>query len=260
MCKEGFFSDLFSLEGQVALVTGGSKGLGREMARTLAMAGADVAICSRDGGAAETVAAEISTESGRRVVGFSCDVRESDQVAAFVDTVSSELGDVTIAVLNAGVNVRKPTAEFTEAEWDLVMDTNVKGAFLFARRLLPGMRERGYGRMVLLGSILSFVGVAGRPAYCSSKAALLGLTRTLALEAAQDGVCVNAICPGPFDTPMNVDLTRDPATREAFIEQIPVGRWGEPRDLQGLALLLCSPACRFITGAGYLIDGGWTAQ
>jgi NAD(P)-dependent dehydrogenase (short-subunit alcohol dehydrogenase family) len=181
-------------------------------------------------------------------------------VAGLVDAVAERLGPVDILILNAGVNVRKETPDLQEEDWDFVIDTNLKGAFLVAQQVLPGMRERAYGRVVLLGSILSFVSVAGRAAYSSSKAAVLGLTRTLALEGAKDDVCVNAICPGPFDTPMNVALTEDPKTRAEFAARIPVGRWGDPQDLRGLTLLLCSPACQFITGSSYLIDGGWTAQ
>ena len=171
------------------------------------------------------------------------------------------MGPVDILVASAaGVNIRKDSADLTDEDWDAVLDTNVKGSFLVARALLPGMRRRRWGRVVLMGSALSFISIPGRAAYAASKAAILGLTRTLALEAAADGVCVNAICPGPFRTPMNEPLLRDESKGRALIAKIPMGRWAEPGELRGLVLYLCSPACSFVTGAAMSIDGGWTVH
>lgn len=140
------------------------------------------------------------------------------------------------------------------------MNVNLRGAFLIARRMLPGMKQRRWGRIIFLGSMLSFVAIPGRAAYGASKTAVLALARTLALEAASFGVCVNALCPGPFTTPMNEVVTENMEARESFVRRIPLGRWGEPSDLQGLALYLASPSSSFMTGAAVVIDGGWTAQ
>jgi NAD(P)-dependent dehydrogenase (short-subunit alcohol dehydrogenase family) len=254
------FRELFDLTGRTALVSGATKGLGREFARTLALAGAKVGICSRHGAEAEAVAAELAAETGRPVLGMACDVTAEADVARWVAAAGERLGPPDILVASAGINIRKPTAELTGADFDAVMDVNVKGAYLCSRAVLPGMQRRKFGRIVFLGSMLSFISIPGRAAYASSKAALLGLARTLALEAAADGVCVNALCPGPFETPMNLPLLEDPEKYKAFIAKLPIGRWAKPSEVRGILLYLCSPACSFMTGSSIVIDGGWTAQ
>jgi len=260
MSTETLFQDLFGLSGRVAFVTGASKGLGRAMAQAFAEAGADVALCSRSGSDAQQAATEIARSTGRRVVGLEADVSCAEGVHGFINEAQAELGPPDILVANAGINIRKPTGELTEADWDAVLNTNLKGAFLAAQAVLGGMRERGWGRIIFLGSMLSFISVPGRAAYASSKAALLGLTRTLALETAREGVRVNAICPGPFATPMNRVLIEDKERTRIFLEKVPVGRYGKPEELRGLALLLAGEAASFITGSAFVVDGGWTAQ
>ena len=257
---DDLFRELFDLRGRTALVSGATKGLGREVARTLSRAGAAVALCSRHGAEAEAVAAELAAETGGPVIGTACDVTDEAAVARWTSSVRERLGEPDILVASAGINIRKPTEALTGDEFDAVMAVNVKGAYACCRAVLPGMRSRGYGRIVLLGSMLSFISIPGRAAYASSKAALLGLARTLALEAAPDGVCVNALCPGPFETPMNRPLLEDPEKYRAFIAKLPIGRWAQPAEIRGVILLLCSPACSFMTGASLVIDGGWTAQ
>jgi len=256
----GLWSELFDLTGRTAWVTGGTKGLGREIALTLALAGADVAVCSRHGDEAESTAREIAAASGRRAWGGAADVTREAEVNRFIERMSAELAPPDILVACAGINIRKSSAELSEAEWDAILSINVKGSFLCARAVLPEMRRRGWGRVVFLGSMLSWISLPGRAAYASSKAALLGLTRTLALETAAEGICVNALCPGPFETPMNLPLLQDRAKYEAFIARLPIGRWAQPREIRGLILYLCSPACSFMTGSSVVIDGGWTAQ
>ena len=260
MKKNELFNQLFDLTGKVSVVTGGSNGLGRTMAETLAVAGSRVAICSRNGAEAGRVAKEISDMSGQVCLGLEADVSRKASVDGFFATVENRLGPVDILIANAGINVKKDIMACTEEDWDAIMDINLKGSFLCAKAVIPGMRKKRWGRIIFLGSMLSYVSIPGRSVYSSSKTAILGLTRTLALECAQDGICVNAICPGPFKTRMNLQLRQDDEKNRAFLGNLPIGRWGEPSELAGLTLYLSSGACSFMTGIGILIDGGWTSQ
>lgn len=251
---------VFDLSGRVAFVTGGSKGLGRTFAETLAEEGARVAVCSRNAAEAQAVAREIQDRAGTACLGTQGDVAASCDVRRMVAEIEAGLGPIDILVANAGINIRAEAETLTETDWDAVMNVNLKGAFLCAKAVMPGMRQRGWGRIVFMGSIMSFIALPARAAYASSKAALLGLTRTLALESARDGVCVNALCPGPFKTPMNLTLTQSEEKRQAMLAKVPMGRWGEPDELRGLMLCLCSNAASFMTGSAVVADGGWTAQ
>ena len=232
--------DTFRLDGKTALVTGGTKGLGLAMARALAQAGADIALCSRNAQEAQQAAREIAETTGRRAQGFEADITRGDSVARLAADIQASLGPVDILVNNAGCNVRKPTSELTEEDWDLVVDTSAKGSFLCSKAFMPSMVERKWGRVVMLGSIMSFVSLPGCAAYATAKSALLGLARTLALEGAPHGVTVNLICPGPFETPMNRVLMNDPEAYKAFLAKIPLGRWGQPEELGGLVVFLSS--------------------
>lgn len=169
-------------------------------------------------------------------------------------------GPIDILVNNAGVNVRGAAHELSIDDWDRVIDINLKAPFLCARHFGPGMCERGWGRVLNMGSILSVIALPGRAPYASAKAGLLNLTRVLALEWAQQGVTVNALCPGPFATEMNKSLLDDPEKYKAFVAKIPAGRWGELHEVTGAALFLCSDAASFVTGSALFVDGGWTAQ
>lgn len=252
--------DTFRLDGKTALVTGGTKGLGLAMAHALAQAGANIALCSRNLTEAKEAARGIADASGRRAEGFETDITRRDSVEQLARSIEQSLGTVDILINNAGCNIRKPIHELTEEDWDFVVDTSAKGSFLCSKAFMPGMIERKWGRVILLGSIMSFVSLPGRAAYATAKAALLGLGRTLALEGAPHGVTVNLICPGPFETPMNRVLMNDPEAYKAFLAKIPLGRWGQPEELGGLAVFLCSPAAAFVTGTSIVIDGGWTAM
>src|SRR5690606_18726004 len=174
--------------------------------------------------------------------------------------VPAVLGPIDILINNAGNNVRGAIDELSEADWDTVLDTNLKGPFLCSRAIGPDMAKRGWGRIINLGSILSVIAIPGRAPYASAKAGVTALTRVLALEFASKGVTVNAICPGPFATDMNLPLLNDPVKYQEFVKNLPIGRWGELDELAGLVVLLSSNASSFITGSSIFIDGGWTAR
>jgi len=252
--------ETFRLDGKIALVTGGARGLGLTMATALAEAGADVAITGRSIGPVEEAAAKLASATGRRAKAFSADVTKAADVEALVPAIEAALGPVDILVNNAGVNIRGTVDQLSEADWDSVIDTNLKGPFFCAKAVGPGMVKRGWGRVVNLGSILGAVALGGRAPYASSKAGVINLTRVLALEWAGTGVTANAICPGPFATEMNLPLLNDPVKYQDFVKKIPMGRWGELDELAGAVVFLSSPAASFITGASLFVDGGWTAQ
>jgi NAD(P)-dependent dehydrogenase (short-subunit alcohol dehydrogenase family) len=252
--------DRFRLDGKVALVTGGARGLGRTMATALAQVGADVALSGRSVEACREAAREIAAETGRRAKGFAADVTQLADVERLATEVEAELGPVDILVNNAGINIRGPIQQLTEADWDAVIDTNLKGPFLCARTFGPRMVTRGWGRVVNLASVLGFIALPGRAPYASSKAGVVNLTRVLALEWAGTGVTANAICPGAFATEMNRSLLEDPVKYKEFVAQIPMGRWGELEELTGAVVYLSSPASSYVTGSSIVVDGGWIAR
>jgi NAD(P)-dependent dehydrogenase (short-subunit alcohol dehydrogenase family) len=252
--------DTFRLDGKVALITGGARGLGKTMALALAEAGADLALSGRSRETCEETAKEIADATGRKVRAFQADVTSGPDAARLATEVREACGSIDILINNAGTNIRGKLADLSEQDWDTVIDTNLKGPFLCARAIGPQMVAKGWGRVINIGSILSVIAIAGRAPYASSKAGVIGLTKVLALEWAGSGVTCNAICPGPFATDMNKQLLNDPIAYQQFISQIPLGRWGELDEMAGVAVFLASDASSFMTGSSVFVDGGWTAR
>jgi len=253
-------ADWFSMDGNVALITGGSKGLGKAMGEALAKAGADLVLVSRDSQRLEATSAELREKTGRRVEWIAADVTDSAHVKKAVHDAIQTMGHVDILINSAGINIRKPIEAFTEEEWHKVIDTNLTGTFLFCKELGPHMTQRGYGRVINVGSILSSFGLAERTAYCSSKGGVLQLTRTLALEWAPYNVTVNAICPGFFATELNVPVMQNKEVYERLCAKIPLGRFAQPEEIQSATLFLASRASGYVTGSTLYVDGGVTAE
>jgi NAD(P)-dependent dehydrogenase (short-subunit alcohol dehydrogenase family) len=245
----------FNLAGQVALVTGASSGIGRHLAELLAAAGAKVALAARRVDRLAELAREIGAAGGQSLP-IACDVTQSESVSAAISRAETELGPLSILVNNAGVVVSKSLFEHTEADWDYVVDTNLKGAWLAAREFahhLVGLKRPG--RIINISSVLGYRTIGRVPAYCAAKAGLTHLTHVLAMELARYGILVNALAPGYVETDFNRAFFHSEAGK-ALISRIPLKRLGQAEDLDGAMLLLASPAGAYITGAVIAVDGG----
>ena len=245
----------FDLSGRVALVTGASAGLGRHFADVLARAGAAVAVAARRRDRLEAAVREIAAWGGRAVA-VTCDVADAQSVRAAVSEAEAALGPVDILVNNAGIAVSKPMLEHSETDWDSVVDTNLKGAWLLSRELAERWVKAGRrGRIINIASLLALRTIRHVPSYCAAKAGLAHLTHTMAMELGRKGITVNAIAPGYFETDMNRGFLRS-EVGQALISRIPMGRSGAAEDLDGALLLLASDAGAYITGAVLPVDGG----
>ena len=248
-----------NLAGRVAVVTGASRGLGKAMALALAGEGVRVALLSRNEDHLDRVAGEIAAAGGDAAV-FVADVTREEQVKKTAAKILARFGAVHILINNAGLNVRQPVTELTLDEWRAVLDTNLTSAYLMCHSFVPSMKGQGYGRVLNIASIMAWVSLPGRTAYSASKSALLGFTRSLAQEVAADRITVNTISPGLFDTELARPIIENPELMSQFLSNIPMGRVGRPEEIGQLAVYLCSEAAGYITGADFLIDGGWTAR
>lgn len=249
----------FSLKNRRALVTGGSKGLGRHIAESLARAGADVVITGRRQETVSVVAEELARATGQKIVHAVGDMLDQEAPTRFLDVARERLGGIDILVNNAGVNIRGPIDQVTSADFDKVVGVNVKGPWLLCKAVTPIFKEQQFGRIINIASTLGMVGMADRTLYCASKGALVQLTRGLAMELAPWSVTVNAICPGPFETEMNRTLVNDSRLYREFAEKTALKRWGRLEEIGPSAVFLASEAAAYITGALLPIDGGWTA-
>jgi NAD(P)-dependent dehydrogenase (short-subunit alcohol dehydrogenase family) len=248
-------NSVFDLSGQVALVTGASRGLGQCFARALAKAGADLILTSRRRETLADFEAEIGS-LGRRTLAVGLDVRDSSSIQRMAAEAEAAFGQIHILVNNAGCNVRKPALEITWDDWNLVLDTNLRGSFFVAQAIARGMIAHRYGRIINIGSVTSVFGYAGLAPYGASRGGIRQLTMSLADDWGAHGVTVNCLAPGWFKTEQNKALYENQDWVDYLIERIPLKRTGRPDDLDGAIVFLASEASRYITGQTLLIDGG----
>jgi NAD(P)-dependent dehydrogenase (short-subunit alcohol dehydrogenase family) len=251
--------DIFNLTGKVALVTGGSKGLGKAMARGLVEVGADIIISSRHEDELRSALGEILRGTDRRGRYVVADMSRREDVKRLADTCLEQMGRVDILVNNAGTNIPQPIDEVRDADWDAVMEINLHSVMSLTRALAPQMKARRWGRIIHISSVLGLVSKAGRNSYSATKSAVIGLARANAIDLGAHGITVNAIAPGPFLTDLPARLLSE-QEKQDFARATALGRWADPKELVGPVLLLASEAGSYITGTTLVVDGGWLAR
>lgn len=252
--------DRFKLDGKTALVTGCRRGIGKAMALGLAEAGADIIGVSRS---MEPSGSETEKEvlaRGRKFKGYACDFADRKALYHLIGQLAEDFPVIDVLVNNAGTILRKPATEYPDEYWDTLMEVNLNSQFILTREIGKGMVERGHGKVIFTASLLTFQGGITVPGYAASKGGIGQLTKALANEWAGKGVQVNAIAPGYISTDNTAALRNDPARNKAILERIPAGRWGEPDDLQGMAVFLASPASDYVNGSVFTVDGGWMGR
>lgn len=250
----------FRLDGRLAIVTGGSKGLGLAMAAGLASAGAQLMLVSRNGDQAQEAAEAIARQYGVETMGQAADVTVRAEVDAVVESALSRWSKIDILINSAGINIRGPIDELEFEDFDKVIKTNVHGTWITCRAIIPHMKRCKYGRIVNMASTLGVVGLANRTPYASSKGAVVQMTRALGLELATFGITCNAICPGPFLTEMNLPIADTEEAKRFIVGAVALERWGRLEEIQGAAIYLASAASSYTTGSLLTVDGGWTAR
>ncbi|TCL62437.1 gluconate 5-dehydrogenase [Hydrogenispora ethanolica] len=246
---------LFDLTGKVAIITGASRGLGQYLGWALAKAGADLVITSRNRDSLRPFREEIAA-LGRRVLPLKLDVRDYDSIQAMAEAVHREFGRIDILVNNAGCNLRKPALEVSWDDWNLILETNLRGPFFVAQAVARKMIPRHYGRIINIGSVTSVFGYAGITPYCASRGGIKQMTMSLADDWGVHGITVNCLAPGWFKTAQNAVLYEDPQWLEYICDRIPLKRPGQPSDLDGAVVFLASDASQYVTGQTLLVDGG----
>ncbi len=249
----------FDLGGRAALVTGGSKGIGKAIATLFCRAGANVRIVTRHEDELAAAAEEIAEGAAGRVAYRVADLAQRGEVQGLADAAVGELGQVDILVNNAGSNAPAPLDELTDESWDWLVELNLTGCFMLTRALSPAMKERGWGRVIYTASIMGITGAPGRSAYCATKGALIAMAHSQAVELGPYGITVNCISPGPILTDLPRKVISE-AQRAELAKAAALGRWGEPEEVAGPALLLASDAGAYMTGANLVVDGGVTIK